>query len=96
MSTCAYNRAVHYLMDKCGKVDCGLTSKATHDIIKSRNKKESDTIRDNESNHIFTYRKPEEGFTTEYRIHLLLGQYYYGIAAQKELENLMNNLEMSN
>ena len=98
MSKDAFNWGVQYLIDKCGKVDCGLTEDAKSELrkCKVRDKAKRQTIINNEDNHIFTYKNPDKDFTTEYQIHLLLGQYYYGIAAQKELENVMNNLEMSN
>ena len=77
-----------------GKIDCGLTEDAKAKLrkCKVKDKAKREAIINNEDNHIFTYKNPDKDFTTEYQIHLLLGQYYSGISPKKELENLMNEL----
>lgn len=45
-------------------------------------------------NQAIQYLEEHKGFPEEKEMKLLVGQYYYGIAAQRELENLMYKINL--
>lgn len=45
-------------------------------------------------NKAILYLEEHKNFPEEEEMKLLVGQYYYGIAAQKELENLMYRINL--
>lgn len=74
-----YNEAIKYLIEKLGAVP------TYYRKYSGKEKIEVATV---------TYDKNKiVEYSTEHSIHLLLGQYYYGIAAKKELNNLINEIK---
>jgi hypothetical protein len=93
-----YNIAVKYLIDKY-KDQClrKHTPSFQERLAKSVNRKETRYILDNITESDWVYILPKNLVTddvTDQAIFLLLGQYYYGIAAKKDLEVILSQLNL--
>lgn len=88
----AYNAAILYVRSQVGYVKESLTIKGLLELKKARNKQEILEITNNDKMYVLINKKVPDDMYILKRIELLITQYYYGIAAKIELENILSEI----
>jgi len=84
-----YNEAYAYLKAKYGVTRLGLTCSAMQRLTRARNAKERKEIESSFTDNDYQLRLNNITGLDDIQIEILMKQYYYGIAAKKDLYNTL-------